>query len=1053
MTLKSSDFADYFFALHGFHPMQWQLEAAESACAGEWKDVISLPTGAGKTSTIDIALFALAVQAELPSEQRTAPMRTFLVVDRRTVVNEAFVRACKLKSKLEKASEGILKVVADQLRSYGIQSPVVVRELRGGIYRDPGWCDSLTQPMIVTSTVDQVGSRLLFRGYGVSNSSRPIQAAVIAHDSLLILDEAHISKPFAQTLAYVQRYQQQRWSDEAMPLPMRVVEMTATPQNTDGTRLEISAEELSDSSSHIGNIVSTPKRTVLDVAEKVKGAKAPDQLGKYIAETASGYAFDEPNDPEESGNDSPSTLKVIGLIVNTVATAKAAYTQLCKHKNISVENVHLIIGSMRPIDRDEQVADLRRLISTGSDRSQIDEPIFVVATQCIEVGADYDFDVLVTEAAPISSLVQRFGRLNRAGRRGIEAVGHIVMRGDRVKTNKQLETEDAAFRMVDPIYGNALSYSWNWLCERAVDGVVDFGISAFRELTLAIDEKQRQRISVDDDESPVLLPAHLDLLSQTTIDPHPNPDVAVWLHGPQRNDGEVQVCWRADLNSIRVRDEAVDISFPQSPRRSDVSTDDADAAIRAVSLCPPSAIECMSVRFVRIKKWLESIAKGRKVELDASADVPSIVEEHDIDSQILPSMFCPVAWRGAEKSRVVTSIDQIRPGDTLVFSVLTEGWNDLGFIPNADKPLHDDEKKPLRDRLLQPEAASHVSCNREEFENLVAKLDRGTDAFETKRQRSIVRIHPVFGCSSALAELRQLSQDAPSIHNDDIRELFRRELKVAVGDSPLPEPLPRLKHEYYIDDKPAKGIVIYGPQASKEVILPDDDGEDVYSTVERGQPVPLAEHCEHVKEEVLATLNRLNVAVPDTLRSAALCHDWGKADVRFQAMLLRGDVISTYLADQLFAKSDDGGLSRTERRRIRERAELPAGFRHELLSTSLIEKSDLQNDVEDFELLLQIVASHHGYARPWCPATNDDSPPEVSLQQIGVDSASLTEEERQAIQYDAVDSSIVARFSRLNRKYGWWGVAFLESILRLADRRASSIESALQSQKQQPVEV
>ncbi|MCA9200500.1 MAG: hypothetical protein KDA87_23335, partial [Planctomycetales bacterium] len=150
MTLHSSDFAEYFFALHGFQPMQWQSDAAESACAGQWKDVISLPTGAGKTSTIDIALFALAVQAALPKEQRTAPMRTFLVVDRRTVVNEAFDRACKLQEKLTDANEGILKTVADALRSYGNESPVEVRELRGGIYHDPSWCDTLTQPMIVT---------------------------------------------------------------------------------------------------------------------------------------------------------------------------------------------------------------------------------------------------------------------------------------------------------------------------------------------------------------------------------------------------------------------------------------------------------------------------------------------------------------------------------------------------------------------------------------------------------------------------------------------------------------------------------------------------------------------------------------------------------------------------------------------------------------------------------------------------------------------------------------------------------------------------------------
>ena len=51
------------------------------------------------------------------------------------------------------------------------------------------------------------------------------------------------------------------------------------------------------------------------------------------------------------------------------------------------------------------------------------EACFVVATQVVEVSLDISFDLMITEAAPLDSLIQRFGRVNR--RRDENTVGPI----------------------------------------------------------------------------------------------------------------------------------------------------------------------------------------------------------------------------------------------------------------------------------------------------------------------------------------------------------------------------------------------------------------------------------------------------------------------------------------------------------------------------------------------------------------------------------------------------------------------------------------------------
>ena len=107
-----------------------------------------------------------------------------------------------------------------------------------------------------------------------------------------------------------------------------------------------------------------------------------------------------------------------GLVVfcTTVADARAVRTRLgkpCKERGAALE---LLTGGM-PERLTRGVVDRLGAYRTGcEDRGKAD-PVVVVATSTLEVGADLDFTHLVTKACGADSLIQRLGRVNRVGAR------------------------------------------------------------------------------------------------------------------------------------------------------------------------------------------------------------------------------------------------------------------------------------------------------------------------------------------------------------------------------------------------------------------------------------------------------------------------------------------------------------------------------------------------------------------------------------------------------------------------------------------------------------
>jgi CRISPR-associated endonuclease/helicase Cas3 len=96
--LNPNDFSDFYKAVHCYQPFPWQLRLCHQVAEQGWPSILDLPTASAKTSSIDIAVFTLALQAGRALHERTAPLRIFFVIDRRLVVDQAAAHARQLKS-------------------------------------------------------------------------------------------------------------------------------------------------------------------------------------------------------------------------------------------------------------------------------------------------------------------------------------------------------------------------------------------------------------------------------------------------------------------------------------------------------------------------------------------------------------------------------------------------------------------------------------------------------------------------------------------------------------------------------------------------------------------------------------------------------------------------------------------------------------------------------------------------------------------------------------------------------------------------------------------
>jgi CRISPR-associated endonuclease/helicase Cas3 len=219
------------------------------------------------------------------------------------------------------------------------------------------------------------------------------------------------------------------------------------------------------------------------------------------------------------------------------------------------------------------------------------------------------------------------------------------------------------------------------------------------------------------------------------------------------------------------------------------------------------------------------------------------------------------------------------------------------------------------------------------------------------------------------------------------------------------------------------GIALTGPRISRREALPrasfDDDFDE--HNVDADGRIPLVDHLADVAiatEQLVSNIS-LDPVLANALVAAAERHDLGKADLRFQAMLLASSLDMAAMQPKLWAKSACGapvpqGADGSSRRNA-SADQLPYGFRHEMLSLELARQIHDDLDPGAREVMLHAIAAHHGHARPFAPVVIDDTPPDVDLCKLFPDGSPelnvlLTAEERRHIPPHRLDSGISERF-------------------------------------------
>lgn len=911
MSACFPSFEDYFQALLGFQPYAWQSDLAAQVQTSGWPEQVPVPTGLGKTSVIPIWLYELARQTHV-GEVRTAPMRLFYVVNRRTVVDQGARYVAALERALEEAArtgksapDPVLTPVRDALRRLlppGDDRTVVSATIHGESPDDRTWLRA-TGATVVSLTPAQFVSRLLMRGFGVSPGTRPVHAGLVGVDRLVVFDEPHLSRPALATV----RQQEELQGSPELGVPVgSTVELGATLGETSAGAAFDFDLEASLRDPRAAKRLLAPKTLTLLPLKTVSAAS--------LSKAAKEFTIEEVREGAER----------VLLVLNTVASAQQVYLTLQGLPELADVPLRLLTSRFRP-----------------GDKVPLDElrsgPLVLVATQTVEVGVDLTFDALFTEAAPFDALAQRLGRLNRDGA------------GDHARAVLAVQqSQDGNYvvpRATAHVYGEEPVLAATDLFA-ATPGPVD--VSPANLLRLRAEDPALQSPSP---RAATLHSGLLPLITQTRPTPYSDVPVEAFISGPDdAGVRDVLVAWRAHPEQLD--------NLPAARAPSPLPGEYAGV--------PPSAL----VDFLTAKTRATAVADATDVPPDPGARIPL---PGDVAARIR------VLNPGTEHWVRPAGWGAIQPGAQVVLDKTLGGYTaQLGWRPQSHESVPGAQLRALKRALANQKRALHLPKTLrlgvtadllgqgDEDQYILAALTASADYL-----RSLGNADPA-ELEAVTAEFVQAANALLAALTDNAAEEQSAEVLTA---SIRPE-----------------GFVLPVLLRRKTVAIPTGE-------------VLLEDHARQVAHWAAEAARTVGLRAPlrHAVEAGGYFHDAGKAWGPWQ----RQWNSEWEPAQPALAKSG-AARSRAEIAAV----EVPRGWRHEVFSTLAV-----PDDIAERPLVQHLVGSSHGWFRPLV------LPPELEIAGGG-------EYPQGAAHAEA--------FQELNERFGPWGLAYLETLVRVADWTASA---------------